>query len=151
MSTMRVDMYLLRDGGKPDELACRLTGKAWPANSSIQILCNNQTQCQFMDKLLWQLPDNRFIAHQIAVPNSPAKAPITIATEPPALSKSASNHSVLIELRDTPDIVSDYTGINRILDIVADSDTARANARQRYKAYRRLTTEIHTHELPTKS
>lgn len=149
---MRVDMYLLRDDSEPDELACRLTGKAWPASTTVQILCNDSQQCQSIDKLLWQLPGNRFIAHQVTdanqpVNDQPVQAPVSISMH----HQPSVTSSVLIELRDRPEIIDDSKGISRVLDIVANSDAARTNARQRYKAYRQLTTELHTHELPTKS
>ncbi len=149
---MRVDMYLLRNGAEPDELACRLTGKAWPGSSTVQILCNDPQQCQSIDKLLWQLPGNRFIAHQVtdskqSVEGQSVQAPVSISVH----HQPSATSSVLIELRDRPGIIDDSQGISRVLDIVADSDSARANARQRYKAYRQLTTELHTHELTIKS
>jgi len=142
--TVRIDMYLLRsDAVDNASLACRLIGKAWPAHQAVQVACADQQQCQALDELLWQLPENRFIGHAIKPNKLADHAPVQISTQ----TDTIKDDTVLVELRSSNKVADNCQQFARVLDIVSNSDDARANARQRYTAYRQLTTELHTHEL----
>ncbi len=143
--TLRVDMYLLRDGsGDSAALVCQLVGKAWPAHRAVQLACRDRQQCSQLDQLLWQLPKGRFIGHSVSDGNTDKNTPVLISTQ----TRPAHNDTVLVEWRSAATIAGNCGEFARILDIVDNSDSARAAARERYKAYRQLTTELHTHELP---
>ncbi len=143
--TLRVDMYLLRDGADSAvTVACQLVGKAWPTHPSVQLVCNDQQQCQVLDELLWQIPENRLIGHGLSGYSPARSAPVQIGTEPVG---DVQNNTVLVEMRSHHKVAQSCQQFVRVLDIVANSDSDRTAARQRYKAYRQLTTELHTHEL----
>ncbi len=146
---MRVDMYLLRDGaGDANELVCRLVGKAWPAHHAIQIACADQQRAQTVDQLLWSIPENRLIAHQIMPAQSMStqttvRAPVIIVEQP----DNPESDSILVELRELDTVADNCKRFARVLDVVSNTEAARACARRRYHAYRQLTAELHTHEL----
>lgn len=126
-------------------LACRLIGKAWPTHRSIVIACADQQQCNTVDEQLWMTPDNRFIAHSIESSNTEDKTtPILITAD---INHQPKTNSVLVDLRNHASLSQHCQQYVRILDIVTNNDDARNLARQRYKSYRQMTAELHTHEM----
>lgn len=139
--TMRVDFYLIRDAKKSaEQLCCQLCAKAFSDEQQMAVLCLDEQQCQRIDTMLWQRPAARFIPHGLA--NSPAaqKAMVVIGevTEPTQM---------IVNLgHEMPKLPATHQ-VQRILDIVPNSEAARSAARERYRQYRALGAALHSHEL----
>lgn len=97
-----------------------------------------------LDDLLWTFSDGAFVPHARAghlPPGTPA--PPVLVTDTP-LDESSGN-IVLINLSESQP--ANPAGYVRVIEVVAADETARTNARDRFKAYRAQGAEMHTHHL----
>jgi len=141
--TMRVDFYLLRDPRKQVEtLCCQLCAKAFDDRHTVAVLCGNEDQATQLDQWLWQVPPQRFIPHGRAGTAAARGSVVLINSVAPdsqiVINLSGGEHAVELPAQHH---------VQRILEIVADDDTARAQARRRYRHYQQSGAELHTHEL----
>ncbi|GAB4181694.1 MAG: hypothetical protein Tsb002_01920 [Wenzhouxiangellaceae bacterium] len=139
---MRVDFYLLRNTRKTALSVCAtLCAKAYDEYHQLAVLLPESEQPGF-DALLWQQPPNRFIPHGIAGHDAAVGAPVVIGEIQPQV-------EALINLcgGDQPPPLPEQHRIQRILEIVDDSDAARAQARQRYRHYHQWGAELFNHEI----
>jgi len=137
---MRVDFYLLRNSNlAPEDLACHLAAKSYESGRSVLVLSDDEAQRERLDERLWTFDPQRFIAHGIVGRPEARGAPVRIgAEEQPA--------AVIIDLRDGAALKGEP---ERILDVVADNDTAREAARRRYRDYRGVSARLQHHEIGT--
>lgn len=136
---MRVDFYLIRNAEKsPESICCQLCAKAYSDGQRVGILTASQQQAEHLDDLLWQTPPQRFIPHGLYGSEDANGAAIIIGGAP-------AEAKIVINLRDGEQALT--LPATRIMEIIADDDTARASARQRYRAYQQAGAELHSHEL----
>ena len=139
---MRVDFYIIekpRFSQDPLLLVCELTKKACAATQSILIRCQDHTQAEELDDLLWSFEEDAFIPHQIAGEEGDDDAkvllvPPGIDTKPRALVINL-HHSCVGHRSD------------RILEIVTADAAARQHSRQRWREYQQRGSQINSHRL----
>lgn len=138
---MRVDFYLIRSARRSVEnLCCQLCSKAFSDGQNVAIISTDEQQAKLIDDLLWQQPAQRFIPHGLAAEPSAQHAPVVIGT-------IRSDSQIVINLAPEQVTTSPGHKLERILEIVADSDSARAAARERFRGYKQQGASLHTHEL----
>ena len=139
----KVDFYLL---GAPDArarlaTACRLAEKAFDQGLRVTVRTASPAEAVELDDLLWTFSDRSFVPHAVW-PADPA-----LAEETPVLIASGelpeTHRDVLINLGAEPP--ADALVFGRICEIVGADETAKRQARVRWRSYRAagLTPESH--------
>ena len=124
------------------EFACKLIEKAYRSSCFCYVLTDNAEQSQTIDDLLWTFRAGSFIPHQI------------YTGELPALEKV-----ILIGSLDVPELwqktvinLSSYCpkqfdNIERILEILDNSEATKELGRNRYRQYQQSGVTITTHKI----
>lgn len=141
---MQVDFYVLNEAYGREQLACRLTEKAYNQQLRIHLHTDSAEHSQQLDELLWTYREGSFLPHEIlTVPdtNSATCPPITISHTfvPPPETK------ILLNL--AADIPPFYTRFDRIIEIVNQNETIRQQGRMRFSLYREQGCNLHHHEI----
>ena len=81
----QVTFYLMSqpddaDASAVERLACQLAADGWSAGH-LYLLCEDEAQALRLDELLWQLPPDRFVPHQLQ--GESGQAPVEIGHQPP--------------------------------------------------------------------
>lgn len=138
---IRVDFYLLRDSRRSvEQVCCQLCAKVMDEGQQLAVLTRDPAHSRVLDQQLWQQPAARFIAHGIHGEASARHAPLLIGA-------STEASQVIVNLSDQLPRFDEQSKVQRILEIIADNDAARAAARQRYRAYQQQGAELHNHDL----
>ena len=96
-----------------------------------------------MDSLLWTFRDISFVPHTLVDDDAADQAPITIGWT----GSRSGGGQVLINLAgEIPDFVSAF---DRVVETVAGTSPQRRQARERYRHYRELGFEMHSHNIDT--
>lgn len=139
----RVDFYVSSNNASDAhlQLACRIVDKAYQQQNQVYVHAATPEQARQFDELLWVFRDGAFIPHCQLNDTIAADTPIIIGCDtPPALKPD-----VLINLgQEVPGFFSRF---ERVIEIVAGDESARAQARQRFKFYRERGYPLETHEL----
>ena len=110
--------------------ACQLASQCYRQKQRSLILCENQNAAEAMDELLWQLPTDAFVPHNLTGEGPANGTPVEICWEMPAYP----NKGVLINLgRELPQNIQRFA---KIYDFVPADETLKQQARERYKHYR---------------
>jgi len=122
-------------------VACRLAAKAHAQGLRVAVLCPDAATAQSVDRLLWTTSPLAFVPHcQASHPLAP-RTPVVIDHEGVA----PAHDEVLLNLRtEWPPVFSRF---QRLIEIVSQDDSDRAEARARFKFYRDRGYEIRTHDL----
>ncbi len=132
----QVSFYLIQNQQRQADLACRLCRKTLQKERQpVLILCENRQQLETLDALLWQFDPLSFVPHDMDDPNSP----ICLSNQLPAQFQG-----ICINLSSQ---AIQAPGIQRILEIVENNETAKADGRQRFKAYRSMGLEPDTFKV----
>jgi DNA polymerase-3 subunit chi len=142
---MRVDFYLLAGSGaeEPSLIVCRLLEKAYLRGHRVFVYCSNQQEAEKLDELLWTFKDNSFIPHNLQGegPEPPPPIQLGFQDEPRGF------NDILINLHS--EIPKFYTRFRRIIEVVANNDSAKELSRTHYREYRANQCELQTHEIAT--
>ncbi len=143
----RVDFYIFADDGAKARylLACRIIDKVWQQVGRVFVSTEGLAESQVMDELLWCFREDSFLPHQCYQAGTAPVAPIVIGHEwwPEWQGGLLLNLAAV-----TP---AHYECFQRIVELVpAGQAAAKQQARERYRYYRDLGCELHTHDL-TKS
>ncbi len=139
-----VSFYILPSESTQEryEFACKLIEKAYRSDCFCYVLTDNAEQSQKIDDLLWTFRAGSFIPHQI------------YTSELPAIEKI-----ILIGSLDVPELwqktvinLSSYCPeqfdkIERILEILDNSEATKEPARDRYRQYQQSGVNITTHKI----
>ena len=139
-----VSFYILPSESTQEryEFACKLIEKAYRSCCFCYVLTDNAEQSQTIDDLLWTFRAGSFIPHQI------------YTGELPALEKV-----ILIGSLDVPELwqktvinLSSYCpkqvdNIERILEILDNSEATKELGRNRYRQYQQSGVTITTHKI----
>ena len=139
-----VSFYILPSESTQEryEFACKLIEKAYRSCCFCYVLTDNAEQSQKIDDLLWTFRAGSFIPHQI------------YTGELPALEKV-----ILIGSLDVPELwqktvinLSSYCpkqvdNIERILEILDNSEATKELGRNRYRQYQQSGVTITTHKI----
>ncbi len=143
----RIDFYILPDAAGPTAgpvmTACKLCDKAAAGGHRIYVHAPDEGLADELDGALWSFRQGGFIAHERydgEALDEPLPAVLIGAVQPPD-----SHHGVMLNLGlEVPDFFSRF---DRVLEIVAADQQARAKSRERYKYYRDRGYELATHKL----
>lgn len=139
----QVTFYLMSE---PDEtgasacerLACQLAAESW-SSGHLYVHCADQAQAERLDELLWQLPPDRFVPHQLQ--GEAGQAPVEIGHQPPKR-----RYARLINLAwEAPLFAGNFP---QVVDFVPTDDTQKQQARERYKHYRQAGHALEMRDQP---
>lgn len=139
---MRIDFYLLTSDAEDARwlLACRLLEKAYRQGHRVFVYCANITDAEHLDELLWTFKEDSFVPHHLQGegPEPPPPIQIGYTNEPRGFD------DILLNLAET--IPPFYTRFQRVIEIVAAEDSAKALSREHFRHYRKMGSEplIHT-------
>ncbi|HEX7044626.1 MAG TPA: DNA polymerase III subunit chi [Burkholderiales bacterium] len=139
----RVDFYLLREGepnGKP-LAACRLAHKAYRLKHRVYILARDAQEAVSLDRLLWTFNPGSFVPHRIHGEPFDPIVPVLIGHDAPP----EQFNDVLISL--APAIPPFFDRFARVAELVGPDEAERAQARERFRAYRDRGFMVQTHNL----
>lgn len=143
MSPIRVDFYLINNNEAEASwlLACRLLEKAYLRGHRIFVYCNNQSQAEKLDELLWTFKNDSFIPHNLQGegPEPPPPVQIGYQQEPRGF------NDILLNMAD--EIPAFYTRFKRIIELVANDETSKELSRVHYREYRSKKCDLHTHTM----
>lgn len=142
-----VTFYMLE---QPDEthpahwlIACQLAARCYRNKQRCIVMCTDKASAEAFDELLWQQPLDSFVPHNLTGEGPKGGAPIEISWQ----SAQTAQRPALINLAESlPERSPSY---RQIFDFVPAEDTAKQQARDRYKHYRAAGLTMHT--LPASS
>jgi DNA polymerase-3 subunit chi len=145
LTAPRVDFYV-QPGAGPEglaRLACRLVEKAWSSGHAVCLYDPDRRALAALDTLLWTFAEGSFIPHEIVEDAAGScEAPVALVSSPPGPSLP---RAILLNRDVTvPDFAMQF---ERVIELVDDEPTRRQRARDRFRAWRRLGVEPHTHNL----
>ena len=132
----QVSFYLLDEtsANTPEpaqlSLACLVAARCFRQKQKCIVLCQDKQQAEQFDELLWQLPVNSFVPHNLAGEGPVGGAPVEIHWQTPAQMSRA----VLINLAEL--MPECHLGFKQIFDFVPAEENLKLQARERYKHYR---------------
>ena len=139
----RVDFYLLdgKPATSPDLAACRLAAKAFLLGHKIFIRTRDAGQAQTLDRLLWTFSAGSFVPHALDSEMTDPRTSVIIGSgEPPS-----DLNDVLINL--DVDVPNAFSRFQRVAEIVAPEESAKVQARDRFRFYRDRGYQLETHHL----
>jgi len=141
----KIDFYILSTSGSQakETMACKLIGKVYNLKHRVYVHTASQEDAKQIDERLWTYRQDSFLPHEIYKPGQQPNAPIIIGyqNDPPP----SGDDEVLVNLSSTvPEFFSQF---ERLTEFVEADDTARNEARQRFKFYKDRGYELTTHDL----
>lgn len=140
-SPCQVDFYVLKTPSlDARKLACRLAVMAWERGHHITLITDTETLAEDMDKLLWELPVDRFLPHGLDTEPEGKAAPVTITTMP-----HINVGDVMINL--SLQAIPGPARFNRLLEIVSQQEDQLLASRDKYRYYKDQGITPMTHEI----
>jgi len=124
------------------EFACKLIEKAYRSGHFCYVLTDDAEQSQIIDDLLWTFRASSFIPHQIytgELPNIEKVILIGLLDAPENWQKTVFNLS-----SHCPE---EFDKIERILEILDNSEATKELGRNRYRQYQQSGVNIITHKI----
>ncbi len=136
----QITFYLLQSSSAQSggRFLCRLAQKVYAKQSALDIACETSEQATELNQTLWTFETESFIPHQINAQNNQEIQIRTLQT----LDKSA---DLLLNL--SPDLNTDNTHYQRILQCVFDNAEHKQQSRILYKKLQALGWQIETHNI----
>jgi DNA polymerase-3 subunit chi len=143
----RVDFYVLAAAEAAARLrfACRLTEKAYLLNQRVHLHTDSPAAAAELDELLWTFRQGSFVPHEVARAGETPQSPVTIGHGPAPPPAS----DVLINLAG--DVPAFADACPRVAEIIAGSEEARREGRERFRLYRQAGREPATHNIGSAS
>lgn len=119
--------------------ACELAAQAWRLGKRVLIVCETEQQALNIDEALWARDPDSFVPHNLSGEITTYPTPIEISWKG---KRNAQRRDLLISLQtELPEFIGSFT---QIIDFVPVEETAKAQARERYKQYRQLGWQLET-------
>lgn len=113
-----------------EAFACEVASHYYRQKQRVLILCQTKQQAEQMDELLWQLPVDAFVPHNLPNEGPESGTPVEINWQQPA----RMNRQVCINLQaEMPSFAGKF---RTLIDFVPADDAGKQQARERYKHYR---------------
>ena len=141
----QVDFYVLPENGKQEHFVCALIQKAWKQGNNVFINTASEAEAAALDNMLWTFKDISFLPHCLAADDNAKNTPIVIGHNNQLNAQIPEHTAIMINLTDQ--IPQDMSKVERILEIVAGSESERQQARKRYAEYRDQGHELHNHKI----
>lgn len=142
----RVDFYVLEnDDSDRLTFACRLVEKAFLAGHRVHVATASPDEAGQVDNLLWTFRPGSFIPHCLATrraTDEPLATPVTIGH---ASDINVEQPDALVNLSGVPP--QDPSKFRRVAEVVARDTASKEAARERYRKYRTLGCELHSHTI----
>ena len=113
-----------------DQIACFLCAQYYQQKAKVMVLCRDKAHAEQLDELLWQLPAQRFVPHNLSGEGPKNGTPVEICWQ-------QSNNiygKYLINL--TANLPVNYHKCRQVADFVPIDEQQKQSARERYKQYR---------------
>ena len=138
----RVDFYVIEppSAADHDRMMCRIVEKAWQQGHGVYVQCEDETQAQAFDTLLWHFQDTSFVPHALA---SEATADVRVIVGCAAVGNLQPDVLVNLALA-VPDLASRY---GRVIESAGYDDGTRGAARVRYRYYQDRGFPLNTHKV----
>ncbi|MEY3288341.1 MAG: hypothetical protein RLZZ419_583 [Pseudomonadota bacterium] len=142
-----------------DEFACKLIEKSYRSGCFCYVLTDNAKQSQKIDDLLWTFRAGSFIPHQIYTGELPVIARDGVYAESSQGASSVIEKVILIGSLDAPELwqktvvnlsshcPEQFNKIERILEILDNSEATKELGRDRYRHYQQSGVKITTHKI----
>lgn len=139
-----VSFYVLPTESQQERylFACKLIEKAYRNGHFAYVLTDSPEQSQQLDDLLWTFRAGSFIPHQIyqnAMPEQINTVLIGINEAPEYWQNTVINLSSQLPIG--------FEQVQKVLEILDNSEVCKANGRQRYRQYQQAGIEIITHTM----
>jgi DNA polymerase III subunit chi len=121
---------------------CKLIEKAYRSGSFAYVLTHSMEQNQLIDNLLWTFRPGSFIPHQVYTGELPLidNSILIGSGKPPE-----NWRKVLINM--SPECPQEFQKIEKIFEILDNSEETKTWGRQRYRQYQQVGIEIITHNM----
>lgn len=126
-----------------ESLACYLCAQHHQNRQRVVILCADKAHAEKVDELMWQLPTDRFVPHNLSGEGPNNGTPVEICWQEP---RNLSGKS-LINLTDSLPVNGQKC--RTIADFVPADDALKQLARTRYKQYRNAGYHLDTAPVAT--
>lgn len=139
----KVDFYVLDSEAEKarDLLVCKIANKAFLAQQSVYIHCQDQQQAVAFDDMLWSFNDISFIPHALNIADNRDNLPILIGYQ----SLPQPPYDILLNL--AKELPTPLENIKRIIEIVYQDQAIKKTGRTHYKAYQALDFPLKSHQL----
>lgn len=128
----QVSFYSLTESDKAGQsLSCTLAAKYYSQKQRLSIWCANKQDAESIDELLWQLPSDRFVPHNLVGEGPKGGAPVEICWQVEQLRRGA---TIIVLSQATLEQASAF---RQIIDFVPAQEAQKALARERYKYYQK--------------
>lgn len=108
---------------------CHLVADAFSNKQKCIVYCADKTSAEMVDELLWQLPADRFVPHNLAGEGPGMGTPVEICWQENQLSR----RNLIVNLSGK--MLTSPQAYQTIFDFVPAADEAKQAARVRYKQY----------------
>lgn len=138
----QVDFYILPSTDPATRLlfACKLSEKAWRLGHRIYLHCQDETQRESLDALMWRFKPDSFLPHTHAEEDEDARIALGLGADP------GSHRDLLINL-DL--VVPPFSArFARIAELVVTDPAIRQATRASYRFYREQGYPLQDHRLP---
>jgi DNA polymerase III subunit chi len=130
----RIDFYVASEDAP--RVACRVAEKAWKLGHKVYVHTKDPTDAQKLDELMWTFRDVAFVPHSLT-----DDAPVRIGhTAPPD-----GFDNLLVNLAD--EVPAFFSKFERVAEVVSGDESAKAQARERFRFYRDRGYELETHQV----
>ncbi|EGN76193.1 DNA polymerase III, chi subunit [Idiomarina sp. A28L] len=143
----RVTFYVVNNAAPAALLnaVCKLIAQQFNQRRRIVIFGQDQAQAEAVDELLWQIPAERFIPHNLVGEGPIAGTPVLIGWDQPAGELSKQRNVVFNLRHEVPELTRH---IQEIIDFVPADEAGKELARERYRHYRQLGMQMATLPAP---
>ena len=130
------------------EFACKLIEKAYRSGCFCYVLTDSIEQSRHLDDLLWTFRSGSFIPPQIytgeipSIPNATGKRNVILIS-----SLNAPEHWQKTVINLSSHCPEEHDKIERILEILDNSEATKALGRNRYRQYQQSGINITTHKM----
>lgn len=139
-----VSFYILPSESTQEryEFACKLIEKVYRSGCFCYVLTDNAEQSQKIDDLLWTFRAGSFIPHQIYTGELPGIEKVILIG---SLNAPDNWQKTVINL--SSHCPEEFDKIERILEILDNSEAAKELGRNRYRQYQQSGVNITTHKI----
>lgn len=123
--------------------ACRLVDKAWQQNRKVLLQAASRSEAEALDEQLWAFRAEAFIPHHLVGEGPTPPPPVRIGWE----ALPGDSRDILINLG--AEIPAGFDRFQRVIEIVAGTDSEREQARSHWREYKKRGYAVQAHELKT--
>ena len=124
------------------QFACKLIEKAYRSGYFCYVLTDSTEQSQIIDDLLWTFRAGSFIPHQIYTGKLPDFEKVILIG-----SLAAPEHWQKTLFNLSSHCPEEFDKVERILEILDNSEASKAAGRERYRHYQQSGVKISTHKI----